>query len=168
MTDVFIKAARVVGDLDDEFYHDERRRDVWNEASAVGFQLNQWCAIGGVAVLPWVAGRVGAYVALGLFAVCFLTAVVTIAYARARDVDVYAATGTLRLRGVLAVVLCLVGAVGIYTRLGAPLGQDPGTWIGGIVGAICGVGIAIVAHARYRRRRAASEAEADRHELDER
>ncbi len=49
---VFMKAARTIGDLDDEFYHDERQRDVWNEASAVGFQLAQWAALAGAAFCP--------------------------------------------------------------------------------------------------------------------
>src|SRR5437868_6635333 len=38
----FERAMRAAGDLDDEFYLDERQRDVWNEAAAVGFQLFMW------------------------------------------------------------------------------------------------------------------------------
>lgn len=33
----FVRAAAVVGDLDSPFSAEERDRDVWNEASAVGF-----------------------------------------------------------------------------------------------------------------------------------
>lgn len=33
---VFMPVAAVLGDLDRPFYAEERERDVWNEASAVG------------------------------------------------------------------------------------------------------------------------------------
>lgn len=57
----FITAMRVVGDLDDEFYRDENQRDVWNEASAVGYQLFLWVGLVAAAILPWAAGTVGAW-----------------------------------------------------------------------------------------------------------
>lgn len=38
----FDRVTARIGDLDDPFYAEERDRDVWNEASAVGFQLLLW------------------------------------------------------------------------------------------------------------------------------
>ena len=56
----FVKAARFVGDLDDEFYADELQRDIWNEASAVGFQALLWIGLITGAILPFAAGVTGA------------------------------------------------------------------------------------------------------------
>lgn len=47
-----MKAMRFVGDLDDDFYKDERQRDVWNEASAVGLQSVFWAIFVSSAILP--------------------------------------------------------------------------------------------------------------------
>ncbi len=46
-----MKAMRFVGDLDDDFYKDERQRDVWNEASAVGLQSVFWAIFVSSAIL---------------------------------------------------------------------------------------------------------------------
>lgn len=85
-----MKALRFVGDLDDDFYKDERQRDVWNEASAVGFQLAYWIALIAAAILPWVAGRTGAWISFGLIIGWFVCSMVVLRYAQAHDVDVYA------------------------------------------------------------------------------
>jgi len=158
----FVKAARVIGDLDDDFYRDERQRDVWNEASAVGFQLAQWIALVATAVLPWVAGRVGAWTALGIILAWFVVSIVTAAYARSQDVDVYASAKTWRPRAIFAAALYIAGAVGIYARLSAPLDQDPETWLGMIVGGICGAAavFAIIAWRKRRDARRIAEEEA--------
>jgi uncharacterized 2Fe-2S/4Fe-4S cluster protein (DUF4445 family) len=164
----FLKAARVVADLDDDFYHDERQRDVWNEASAVGFQLFQWCALAVGAILPWVAGRAGAHIAIGVLATWFVLSMVTIAYARAQDVDVYATAKTLRPRTVFAVVLYLAGVAGIYVELANPVGYDSATWAGMAVGAFVGAGAvaAVLVWVRRRdRRREAEEAARDETEV---
>ncbi len=44
-------ALRWIGDLDHPFYQDERRRFIWYEASAIGFQLmlSSQFLIGGIA-----------------------------------------------------------------------------------------------------------------------
>jgi len=157
---VFLKAARVVGDLDDAFYNDERQRDVWNEASAVGFQLFQWIALAVGALLPWIAGRVGAQIAIGVLGVWFLISIATIAYARAYDVDVYATVMRVRPRIVVAGVLYLVGVAGIYVQLAPPAEYDTGTGAGTIVGAIVGGGVAAAVLGWFRRRDRRREAEA--------
>ncbi|MGN5240548.1 MULTISPECIES: DUF2029 domain-containing protein [unclassified Rhodococcus (in: high G+C Gram-positive bacteria)] len=157
---VLMKAARTVGDLDDEFYHDERQRDVWNEASAVGFQLAQWAALVGGALLPWLAGRIGAQIAIGVLAVWFVISMAVIMYARACDVDIYATAKTWRPRTIMAALVYLAGIAGIYARLSTPLDQDPATWAGLIVGGLVGGGAAvavIVWHRRRERRRQEDE-----------
>lgn len=148
----FIKAARAIGDLDDDFYRDERQRDVWNEASAVGFQMVQWIALLAAAVLPWAAGRVGAWIALGIILAWMAVSIATTSYARSQDVDVYASAKKWRPRAILAAALYIAGVVGIYARLSTPLDQTPETWFGMIVGGICGVAV-VFALATWRRRR---------------
>ena len=155
----FLKAARVVADLDDGFYQDERQRDVWNEASAVGFQLFQWIALAAGAVLPWFAGRVGAHVAIGVLATWFVLSMVTIAYARARDVDVYATVKAWRPRYIFAVLLYLAGVAGIYIELANPFRYDGATWAGMAVGAFVGGGAAATVLVWVRRRDRRREAE---------
>jgi hypothetical protein len=53
---VFVRLAAGVGDLGNPFYREERQRDVWNEASAVGMQLTLWA--GWPPPPPW-CGSVG-------------------------------------------------------------------------------------------------------------
>lgn len=52
----FVRAAAAVGDLGNLFYREERRRDVWNEASAVGFQLMLWLGLAAAAAMIWIGG----------------------------------------------------------------------------------------------------------------
>jgi hypothetical protein len=70
----FVRAAAVVGDLDSPFYAEERDRDVWNEASAVGFQVLLWGVplvgalalwLGGASALLPVGLLLGVWVAAG-------------------------------------------------------------------------------------------------------
>ncbi|MBK5221936.1 MAG: hypothetical protein JJE52_03485 [Acidimicrobiia bacterium] len=46
---LFMRTAARIGDLGSPLYDEERRRDVWNEASAVGFQIMLWSATTGTA-----------------------------------------------------------------------------------------------------------------------
>lgn len=155
----FIKALRFVGDLDDEFYDDERQRDVWNEASAIGFQLFSWTAAVGSAILPWVAGVTGAWIGLGILLTSTIISVVTIGYARLRNVNIYTASQPWRLRGFVVAFLLLVGYIGVVVRLQPELWADAGTWAGGIVGAVVGGGAVILLIRQMRKRNARFEAE---------
>ncbi|MDI9918202.1 hypothetical protein [Rhodococcus sp. IEGM 1379] len=156
-----MKAMRFVGDLDDDFYRDERQRDVWNEASAVGLQSILWAVFVGSAVLPWVAGRTGAWISLALLITALLGSVITIVYANSLNVDVYALSNYNRPRVVISIVLYLVAAVGIMARLKFDSYQDSSTWVGALVGGIVGGGLAIVGvklhQLRSKRREAAEE-----------
>ncbi|MCJ0902045.1 hypothetical protein [Rhodococcus sp. ARC_M6] len=138
-----MKAMRFVGDLDDEFYSDERQRDVWNEASAVALQSILWAAFVSAAILPWVAGRTGAWISLALLIVALLGSVITIAYANRRDVDVYLLSNYNRPRVVISIALYLVAAVGIIARLKFDSYQESSTWVGALIGGIVGGGLAI-------------------------
>ena len=80
----FTRTTRFVGDLDDEFYDDERQRDVWNEASAVGFQMFYWAAILGAAILAWTANTTGVWIALGILVVATFVSYATLGYSAAR------------------------------------------------------------------------------------
>ncbi|TCN49403.1 hypothetical protein EV641_1153 [Rhodococcus sp. SMB37] len=162
---VFMKAARFIGDLDDEFYHDERQRDVWNEASAVGFQLAQWSALVGAALLPWIAGRIGAQISIGVLAVWFVISMVTITYARAAHVDLYSTAKTWRPRTILAGVVYLAGIAGIYAQLSTPIDQDVATWAGLIVGGLVGGGAATGGVVWYQRRERRRREEEDARDL---
>ncbi|MEU5842734.1 DUF2029 domain-containing protein [Rhodococcus sp. NPDC047139] len=151
----FLKAARFIGDLDDDFYRDERQRDVWNEASAVGFQVFSWAALLGAGILPWVAGRPGAWTALGILVVWFLASMTTTIYARLQDVDVYETSTLRRPRALAAFALYLAGIAGIFVYLrfgGETFDNDPATWAGRITGAVVGLAIVGGLFALYRRR----------------
>ena len=54
--DPFVRLAHVVGNFGNPFYAEERQRDVWNEASAFGFQLVLWCALVVSTGAVWVVG----------------------------------------------------------------------------------------------------------------
>ncbi|OZF50927.1 DUF2029 domain-containing protein [Rhodococcus sp. 14-2470-1b] len=157
----FVKALRFVGDLDDEFYDDERQRDVWNEASAIGFQLFQWASLVSAAVLPWVAGSTGAWVGLGILVTLTVINVLTIGYSAARKVNLYTASKINRVRGLVVAVVLVIGYVGALIRVQPDTFSDASSWAGGVVGAVVGGGVVGLGVWWMRRRNARFEAEAD-------
>ena len=83
----FERAAALVGDLDSPFYDEERDRDVWNEASAVGFQVLLWGIPLVAAASLWAVGA-GALLPVGLLLALWVGAgVAVMAYARRFGVD---------------------------------------------------------------------------------
>lgn len=155
----FIKTMRFIGDLDDEFYDDERQRDVWNEASAIGFQLFYWTAMVGAAVLPWIAGRYGAWTGLGLLVVTTLISFATLGYSAARGVNLYTASKIGRVRGIVVGVLIAVGYVSVLIRLQPDLYSESSTWAGAVVGAVVGGGVVALIIWQMRKRNARFENE---------
>ena len=155
----FTRTMRFVGDLDDDFYHDERQRDVWNEASAVGFQLFYWVGLIVAAILPWVAGRAGAWVAVGIVVVSTAISYLTLAYSGVRGVNLYTAAKLLRLRGGVATVFVLIAFIGIFSRLRPSMYHELGTSVGALVGAAVGGGVAwlIIRYVRGRNDRFENE-----------
>ncbi len=110
----FVRAAGMVGDLCNPFYREERQRDVWNEASAVGLQLVLWLGLAAVAAMVWLGGAPALPYALAVLVVLGAASWVSVLYAHKLGVRVDDAGRVLRLRlvpyGVL-LVLILVGAV---------------------------------------------------------
>ncbi|MBY4129562.1 DUF2029 domain-containing protein [Rhodococcus fascians] len=155
----FTKTMRFVGDLDDEFYDDERQRDVWNEASAVGFQMFYWAAIIGAAILAWVGNTTGVWIALGILLVATLISYATLGYSAARGVNMYTAAKIGRVRGVVLGALVVVGCFGVLVRLQPDLYARASSWAGAVVGVIAGCGVVALIIRQMRKRNARFEAE---------
>lgn len=110
----FVKAAGVIGDLGSPFYREERQREVWNEASAVGLQLVLWLGLAVVAAMVWLGGAPALPYAAAVFLILGAASWVTVLYALKLGIRLDDAARVLRLRlvpyGVL-LVLVLVGTV---------------------------------------------------------
>jgi positive regulator of sigma E activity len=162
----FVRAARFVGDLDDEFYADELQRDIWNEASAVGLQSLLWIGLIAGAILPYMAGVTGAWVALGIFLAIFASAYVVIGYARARGVDAHTIQEWRRPRAAVFLVLYLMGAGGTLVRLVATyLGGSTLMWVSMAVAAVVGAAAAAVGVNTKKRKQREAELAAEKAEL---
>lgn len=83
----FMRLAAAIGDLGSPFYREERQRDVWNEASAVGFQLMLWLSLVAASASLWIGGRPAVPYALTMFFVAGVGSLVTIAYSHRLGVD---------------------------------------------------------------------------------
>ncbi|ERB54638.1 hypothetical protein EEB12_10010 [Rhodococcus sp. WS1] len=153
-----MKAMRFVGDLDDDFYKDERQRDVWNEASAVGFQFAYWITLIAAAILPWVAGRTGAWISVGLIIGWFICSMVVLRYAQAHDVDAYTSMKGLPPRVLMAGSVYLIALIGVVAQLVARPGDGISTWAGAGVGALVGVTAAVLGVKRHQQRAKRREA----------
>ncbi|OZE91496.1 hypothetical protein CH302_25820 [Rhodococcus sp. 15-2388-1-1a] len=162
----FVRAARFVGDLDDEFYADELQRDAWNEASAVGFQSLLWIGLIAGAILPFTAGVTGAWVALGLFFALNTVSFVVLGYAKVRGVDMYASQKLGRARIAFAGLLFFLSGAGAALRLLAHYGGNlQSLWIGAAIGAPIGLAAGVVGIRNRRRRVRNAELAAEKAEL---
>lgn len=151
----FVRAAAFVGDLGDPFYAEERQRDVWNEASAVGLQLLLWLGMAAAPAMVWIGGASAVPYALIVFLLVVLVALVTMEYAKRLGVEVVGAqVGTparrARLRAVPLIALQAAFWTGIVHARG-DLGAHTATgWVVGLaVGAAAGAATAL-----WQRRRA--------------
>ncbi|GGG02280.1 hypothetical protein GCM10007304_15320 [Rhodococcoides trifolii] len=155
----FVSAMRFVGDLDNEFYHDEHQRDVWNEASAIGFQLCLWAASIAMAVLPWFAGTTGSWIAVGLFVAVSIISLATLAYSKSRRVDVQALSKPRQPRALINAALIAIAGIGVLVKLTLPndgrIDLDPSTISGLVVGAVAGGGAALFLGWRSRKKQRA-------------
>ncbi len=137
----FVRAAGAIGDLGNPFYREERQRDVWNEASAVGFQLMLWLGMVAAAAMVWIGGAVALPYAVTLYAVIGIPAVVTLTYSTALGVSGAEGVRTLRARVVVYALLLAAFVVGAVRAV--PPGQ--GGFVGGMAqGAVVGAVIAAV------------------------
>jgi hypothetical protein len=153
----FVRAARFIGDFGNPFYEEERHRDVWNEASAFGFQLFLISTLLFSTVCTWLVGRPALpYVQVGVL----LTGVIswaTILYAQRLGVDVLQSARLNRARMVPFTVLAVVLVVGMLRASGAGSSWDAATAAGAVTGAA--LALALGALAVWGARRAAARAE---------
>ncbi len=156
----FMRFASAVADFGSSFYTEERQRDVWNEASAFGFQLMLWATMALSAAMFWLGGRPVAPYAFAVLVVTVIASYLVIAYARLLGVKV-AVKGTLtRPRMLVFAVIYFALVLGAIHSVG-PNGLDgEGLMIGLSVGAggMAGL-IAGISRDRRRRERSARQGE---------
>lgn len=119
----FVAAAETVGDLGNPFYREERQRDVWNEASAVGFQLMLWLTLLLATVMVWAGGAPLLPYAVALFLVLGLASMVSLGYAGRLGVQVADAQRVLRAR-LLPYAALLVAFLAGVVRVAAEAGLN--------------------------------------------
>ena len=154
-TGMFVRLAGRIGDLGSPFYEEERQRDVWNEASAVGFQLLLWLLPVAAVVSVWVGGVSAIPYALVMFLASGLASWVVIGFARGRGLDLGAAHGLSVLRWRLVAYLLLLAAFGAGVLRAAPEGSFArgaawGLAVGGVAGLVA-VGLGQYRSARTER-----------------
>ena len=151
----FDRLATVVGHLDHPLYDDEHQRDVWNEASAVGYQACTWGIFVFLAVAPWLGGPDASPYIVTVAAILGVAGVLAMAHAQRRGVGPWKVPGTGWARYAVAGVLLVVMILGIAAQ--SRLGIDVPTVAGALVGGVVGGGAAVllmVATMRVARRRA--------------
>ncbi|TFV62278.1 hypothetical protein E4P41_07905 [Geodermatophilus sp. DF01-2] len=110
----FMRAAGVVGDLGAPFYAEERQRDVWNEACAVGVQVALWSGLTLATAMVWLGGATGLPYAFAVFGLVFgVTSWVVVLYAERLGVRLDSAGHLPRLRLVPYLVLLVAFLVGV-------------------------------------------------------
>ncbi len=151
----FVRSAARVGDLGSPFYDEEHQRDVWNEASAIGFQLLVWLLPALAVVSVWVGGAPAVPYALLLFIAPGAASWVVLGYARARGILTEDTRGVKPLRGrVIAwVALGVAFCAGVVRAQGSADGFSGGMATGSAVGAALAV-VALAVSALVGRRRA--------------
>ena len=143
---LFLRAARFVGDFGNPFYEEERHRDVWNEASAFGFQLALVTALLFSTVCIWLVGRPALpYVQAGVVLIGAISAV-TILYAQRLGVDVLQSQRLNRARMAPFAVLAVVLLVGMLRpTVDGESGWDWATAAGAVTGAAVALGLGALA-----------------------
>jgi hypothetical protein len=151
----FVRAARWVGDFGNPFYEEERHRDVWNEASAFGFQLFLFLAFLFATVCIWTVGDAALpYVQVGMV----LTGAIswaTLMYAQRLGVDVMRPQRLNRARMVPIGVLVLLLGAGMVRASADGSSFDRGTASGALTGFV--LVLAVFALTDWRTRRAAQQ-----------
>jgi hypothetical protein len=147
----FVTAAGRIGDLGHPFYDEERQRDVWNEASAVGLQLMLWLSLAAATAMVWLGGALALPYAVPVLVVVGAVAGVTVLYARQLGVRIEDVRGVLRLRLVPYAVL-LVALLAGLVRVAPPGGFADGFARGMVIGSVGAVLWMIVSGIRARRR----------------
>jgi hypothetical protein len=152
--DWFVTAAGVIGDLGSPFYREERQRDVWNEASAVGLQAVLLLGLVASTGMVWFGGAPALPYAAVVLSVVGVAAWLTILYAAALGVTIDDRAGLMRLRLVpyaVLLVLFLVGAARVAPSGGFLGGFVQGSWVGGAAAALFLLWSGLRARRRQRR-----------------
>jgi hypothetical protein len=149
----FVAAASVVGDLQSPFYEEERNRDVWNEAAAVGLQLVLWLSLAAATAMVWLGGAPALPYATTVLAVVGVAAGMTILYATRLGVRIDDPRGLLRLRLIPYVGLLVAFFVGVL-RVAPTDGFFGGFVHGLVVGGTVAVLWLLYSSMRARRREA--------------
>jgi hypothetical protein len=151
--DWFLRAAGGLADLGSPFYREERQRDVWNEASAVGLQLVVWLGMAAAAAMVWIGGTAAMPYAVTTFLIMGAASWITIIYAARLGVRVDDPRKVLRPRLLPYALLVAAFAAGVLHA--APSGGfEGGLLTGAAVGALLGVVVLTVGALRARRRAA--------------
>jgi len=126
----FVRWAGAVADLGNPFYREERQRDVWNEASAVGLQLMLWLRLAAAAAMTWLGGAAAMPYAVTLLALLGIGSWASVLYAQALGVRLVGPREVLRLRLIPYLVLLLVFVVGAVRAV--PSGEFGAGFAGGM------------------------------------
>jgi hypothetical protein len=145
--DPIVRLAHVVGDFGNPFYAEERQRDVWNEASAFGFQLVLWCALVGSTATVWLVGAPAVpYVCAAMLLVGGVSGL-TIAYAQHLGVELGGRDRMLRWRLLPYAVLVVALLVGLLRA------QEESLEASTVAGMVTGAGAVLLVMAVALRRR---------------
>ena len=107
-TSWFIRVASAVADFGSPFYAEERQRDVWNQASAFGFQTFVWSSLVLSSAMLWIVGGPAVGFALALLLMTGLVSALVIAYAHRLGIDPKDPSRMRRPRTVVVAMLVLV------------------------------------------------------------
>ncbi len=145
-----MRFAAAVADFGNPFYAEERQRDVWNEASAFGFQLLIWGNLVVAAGLLWAQGAQAMTAAQAMVVIAGLGSALTIGYARRLGVLLDCADRTKSRGRLLALVVLVLALIGGFWHAGGQDGRDGWPFVAGTLAGIA----AAVGAARWAGRRA--------------
>ncbi|HST82872.1 MAG TPA: hypothetical protein VLL08_14150 [Kineosporiaceae bacterium] len=136
--DTFTRATSTVADFDSPFYAEERQRDVWNEASAVGFQSMLWGGLGLACAMTWIGGEPQVGWAMGLLALIAAASWLTVIHANRLGVTGRENVRLNRPRTYLFAALYLSTLVGMVVRSDVEVSPSS------IAGLVVGVALVLV------------------------
>jgi hypothetical protein len=149
----FVRAAAAIGDLSNPFYREERQRDVWNEASAVAFQVLIWLHLVAATAAVWLVGADALPYVYALIAMIGLASWIAILYSWSLGVHVEQRKRFSRRRLAPVLLVAVLLAAGM---LRAQTGQVLGDWsaVAGMITGVAAVLAVFTAASWYARRRA--------------
>jgi hypothetical protein len=147
-----VRGAAAIGDLSNPFYAEERQRDVWNEASAVGLQVMLWLSLISATAAAWFVGADALPYIYALLGIIGVASWIAILYSASLGVQVDNRAWMSRRRMFAVVALAALLAGGLFRATAPSVTFDWSTVAGMVTGAGVVVVVAFVA-SRYARRR---------------